>query len=388
MTRTLTLLIALWIPMSAGAAYTDGTCAGWGDVTCFQQDYLQLSSADRATIADYYTYMNGRQATITSTYGVGYSSLPQAYRVEFWARMIEAEANDGVLDVATPFDIDKNLKQEVTFTESEAIDSYAAKVAHAMWVHVNAKLPWDLDDITDSQLQYLIKPSVLFLGWNPGGSPAAKQYYFVDHSPSRTWDVAVTTGLGGLPFTGSQRDAWIAILGNIGTTFFHGTNQWPETIDQAMVTLATNTGCHSATRIMAALLRALNIPAYEDVGWLKGTGGHSSAFFPSIGAVLMHGDDIYAAGDYVPLELVTESMAWAEASLTRLDTSNDAKNQRRRAVRIWMPWFQAFYAAYFCAQGWDFIKTLLQVDTPQDQHWLDAWEQEFINRTGCDGAPQ
>jgi hypothetical protein len=395
-------VLGLSVPLEANAVTSDGACAGEADdEACALADWASLSDPQKSAVSAYKDAIDTYPAVVTV---MSYQDLKEVYRQSIWDRAYEAELNNGVLDIPNHPGMAEDVYldelpyvDDIELNEFHTSEYFGAKVAHALWLHVNSKLPWDLSDIDAADLTYLFDPNQVFStprgedGFDPDGFPVAEFTLFVDHSPKRIYDVAVTA-IGGLPFSGTARDALELLVANIGTDFRHshgGDALHAVTIDQSLVDHVSRKGCQFASRLMEGLAQSLNIPARHLYGWYLGS-GHQGSAFPSVDKFLAHGDTIYSAVSSFPARNTFESWEWAEANLTQFDPDNDLKN--RRVNFILRQWWSAhrywLYEQAFCAYGWDYFTESgnFVIDSPQDDHWFlpDGLQNELITRTGCD----
>jgi hypothetical protein len=390
----LVVLAVLLVPMRTSAAVSDGTCVAAGDVGCWTADYNDQSAGDKTTTTDYHDAGTTYTAILGSN-GLDYGDLPEGYREEIWLKFIEAEGNDGVLSTgdglaAQAPDVYATEEPWINrpyYTLQEAEVTLGAKVAHAFWLHVNSKLPWDFSDIEaqdPTEFQYLFKPDELFDEW--AGGAGVLHITFIDHSPKEVYD-AVITAMGGLPFSGTEMEAWEDLLMGIGKFYHHsstGDSRHAVTFTQSQVDKVSRGGCGMASSLITALARSINIPSRKTVGWTTGVGHVTAFFYGQVRGSLWHGDDIYGVGN--PRRglpgLVLDDVDWIEANVTPMDGENTRNlTLSRKNIRD-APWFFSYYDTTFCALGWDSLKVSRWLGTTD---WQDAWRQEFTNRTGCDG---
>lgn len=195
----------------------------------------------------------------------------------------------------------------ITPTADERRQILAAKYAHAIWLDRNAKVPWSLANGSPAALDGLFDPNVLFRNGTHFMS-------VVDYSPTDAWNYLVGRKL----IRADMKSSMIAVLADLRTTdtkleFVHGigTGTDPDpvntayTLDQALRTRVTKPGgvtvrvsrrgCHSMSRILLALLRAMNIPGNEVHAGRWYGAGHSTPYWPAMRLVIPHGDDLYQA---------------------------------------------------------------------------------------------
>ena len=192
----------------------------------------------------------------------------------------------------------------ITPTADERNLILAAKYAHAIWLDRNAKVPWTLAKYSSAALDALFNPNVLFRNGTQFMS-------VVDYSPTQAWAYLMARNL----VKADMKSSMIAVLDDLRTTdtkleFVHGiANVDPVdtayTLDEALRTRVKKTGgvtvrvsrrgCHSMSRVLLALLRAMNISGNEvHAGLWYGT-GHSTPHWPALSLVIPHGDDLYQA---------------------------------------------------------------------------------------------
>jgi hypothetical protein len=405
--RYLAFLAVLLFPLTAKAVVSPATCSETTDVGCFLLDYANEDPG--GTLVAYRNVVNSKPEIAIA---MDYNALTQNLREAIWDKMAEAHdggAETGVDDLPNPADmcgesghptcdIDSNAWDEynIEIPFSEATPILAAKFAHALWVEVNGIVPWSLADMSQADLNLLFDPDALCLDyatnseWNPGTGVC---YFstFVDHSPKRVYDVAIASV--GTPTT--QAAALYALVSDPGNDLVHWSGddaRSATTIDQTLrpEDMTSRRGCHTASRIMVALARSLNIPSQILYGWLIGE-QHSSAYFSDdANLFLAHGDDIYQAGRLWPLQnAFAASWAWASTNLAQYDADNALKNSRNQFFR--QLWYRGFvrgnYKSYYCANGENIDDTLaylgIQLDSPQDDPWKTAGDHELDARITC-----
>jgi hypothetical protein len=191
----------------------------------------------------------------------------------------------------------------ISLTAAERSRILVGKHAHAVWLDYRGKVPWRLADYTAAALDGLFDPSVLFFG--VGGT---RFRYVVDHSSSEAWAYVQAQKL----VASSPRKSIETVLSDLRTTeeaydFLHGAADLgdpvdtPYTLREALTSYregrpgirVAREGCHSMSRIVLGLLRAMNVPGVEvhDGTWFHN--GHSSATWPAFALVMPHGDDLY-----------------------------------------------------------------------------------------------
>lgn len=402
--KWLLLAVALLVPSIAKAQVPPATCSATTDLGCFLLDYADVNDTD---LVEYKDVVDAEVANAAD-----YNALPLNVRIAIWEKIAEAYDNGsetGVLDLPNPAgmcgeigyptcDIYQGGLQEyivtVYLTFAEATQMYAAKFAHALWVEVNGIVPWTLSSMTQADLELLFDPNELctLSGYTEDWGTSVDEYCvfvsFVDHSPKRVYDVAIAA-VGGPPFTGTQRQAWGALSGNFGATTRHVNatdSQHAATMTELLVDRVSRSGCHSASRYMTALSRSLNIPAEHMTGWFYSV--HESAWAPTADVFLMHGDDIYTAGETRSLENSLDYWSWASSTLGYYDPDNQSKTTRRRLTRInWNTIVEGRLDGSYCAYGED-IEALMTASgiiwsSPQDDHILAAFDHELAQRTNC-----
>ena len=402
----LTLLVALLLANTASATRTDLACSGMTPVVCWEADYDdEVGTTPGIPIA----YRNFGTNNPTFAAVLDYNNLPKALREQVWNKIIEAEITNGgtgLDDFARPVDADGS-SAVFYMTQAEAHESYGAKIAHALWLETNSLLPWSISGLDQEGFEGLFKPEQLYYvttwtnsTWDPTADPAVLAAHIIDNSPRSTYDFTVTNALGGLPYTGTQRDAVETILSKLGGKYVHvrpGDPTFAVTVAESWVDKISRDGCHSAGHLMESWARSINIPVNNLHGYLDGTGfpGHSGDSFPTVDGYIYHGDLMYliadtsfSTGDYIPVHYALDSWAWASGSLSAYDPNNSLKNARRSIFFYWLWRMQnGAYDDTFCTQGWSVVQNTFAIDSPQDDHWADMFEAELIARTGCSGTP-
>jgi hypothetical protein len=406
----LILIAALLFPSIAKAQVSPTECSNAGDdADCFHLDYLDYGD----------TGLSAYDSLVAANHAIAeamdYEDLSLNIRTAIWQKIDQAEANDGVLDITNPAqmcggannptcDINSPTGDQIVafwVPLSQAQAYYGAKVAHALWLELSGNVPWSITDYSVANLRLLLDPRSLFTsygrplgdeydGWNPlSGTETAYFTTTIDHSPKRVYDVMVSQ-LGGMPYAGTALEAWDALIAGLGNDLVHivtGDPRHATTIDQTVADLISRFGCHTASRFMVALMRAINVPGDEWVGYYTGE-GHSSAFLPTIDAFLPHGDNVYSANEIYRTVQAYDSNAWAQANLVRFNASNNLLNSRRSFHnRYWLFALRGAFDSTYCAAGGNITTMLdqsgIELDLPQDQNWIDTLDGLLDQRTGC-----
>ncbi len=282
-----------------------------------------VSAQNQAVVADYDTHGNAALSDYRDVFlgtpgiseAMNYTNLHVDLRTAIWQAIDDAHVAGFVADLPDPADLPPDAKAPgeqigCDFTRTEAINMFAAKVAHAVLLEATNIFPWRLNELNVSDLEGLFKPEELMgvaadysgIGddgiWDLEGATPARIRQLVDHSPFRAYAVA-TARLGG-GFTGTQRDAVGAFATEDCGRLYHS-NQTNFSTACTVDTIAANTvarnGCHCLARYLLALCRSVNIPGKKLFGWLNNT-THASAEFPHLRLWLNHGDDMIAGKDF------------------------------------------------------------------------------------------
>lgn len=205
-----------------------------------------------------------------------------------------------------PFEYPGPFTTAIWLTRQEAIDSYSAKVAHALYQEINETFPWSIRRYSEGNMRLLLDPDQLYSQFDTEAvdpNEAAAFSNVCDHSPGHAYAIVSPE----YTLAPSQVAALGNVFDNIARTFRHANvaysdPEWIVTLDDAMVySVGTPTlrysrkGCHSMTPLLCAWMRSINIPAqWFDNEYYAG-GGHANPTFPTAGLFLAHGDDPYNA---------------------------------------------------------------------------------------------
>lgn len=229
---------------------------------------------------------------------------------EIWSAIDYAITNAGVEPVATPtnYPADPNslvgADFQIDLTRTEAINSYASKVAHALYHEVEGTFPWSITTYTEAQMRGLLDTAELYDVWDSEAATPATVSLVLDHSASHAYAI---TSAQYTPAS-NKYQAVENIIYNLGKTFRHSgaagvDPQHIVTMDDALDYdsewggssghRVARSGCPFDSVIHAHWARSINIPALALEGWYVG-GDHWSAAFPTThggdGLVLGHGD--------------------------------------------------------------------------------------------------
>jgi len=400
--RWLTLIVALLIPLHANAAVSDSACiAASTDADCFDLDYTNTGNANLLPYRN--LVVNNPQIAEA----MDYQNMSQTVRTQIWLKIAQAYTNDGVLDIANPAGLASNVYDTTPPFIQTVYSGYAefnpilgSKIAHALWLELSGNVPWSIAAMSVEQLRLLLDPQSICISpntdpaWDEPSPTAACQWWgLVDHSPKDAYDVAVAA-LGGAPFSGTQMEAWDLLVANVGTDFHHVTStdsRHATTLEQALVDHVSRQGCHTGSRLMATLLRSINLPADTVIQWFSGL--HASMMAPTIDLFLVHGDDIYVAVDSVPLYGIRyTSWTWANINLSKGDAGNALKNERRVIPNyLWSMILRGHLDSDFCSGGMTQVENSMLWDSPQDDSWITAIQHELEARSCpsayCVGCP-
>lgn len=221
---------------------------------------------------------------------------------------------DGPLHNPPLIDKETYQQMQVSLTRAQAIETFGAKVAHALYHEIQGTFPWRLGSYSNENLSGLFDPNELFKQsttseWDLDASPAVVLRWIMDHIPQEAYDLAVVALNNPLtPFEaladiqdnlmGETRhhvnaDAnWMIKLKDIFYPSVHG----GLTVDNEWI---SRNGCHSGKLMFNALARSVNIPAIGVYDW-HWQGSHSAMAFPTVDRMFVHGDDCYYATNFSP----------------------------------------------------------------------------------------
>lgn len=197
---------------------------------------------------------------------------------EYYQPYLDELESTGFILMAEPKEM---LTEEryITLTDQESDQIQASRMAHAIYLDKNNKLPWHLSEYSKEEIDTLFD------------YPPETFTVMVDHSVSEVYNYTKVF------IEKNQKTTAYNIIYH--TRFFeHGKTPQsiyhPHTVIQALTEIKeTVSGCHTMSIILQAMLNSVNIPAYYDTGWYKGKNHGSLIILGDINKVLMHGDDIY-----------------------------------------------------------------------------------------------
>jgi hypothetical protein len=244
-------------------------------------------------------------------------AMGQATRELLWQYVEEIERTDSIA-LEEPVNsiqcVEPDTCRFIDLTGEEAVKIYTAKVAHALWLDKNHKVPWRLCDYSAEELRGLLDQSLLI----DHSSSRDWFSYIVDHSPSEVYGYMVDNGLIRSDVMSTVYAVLENVRGNDGSPRFkhggvyynsEGEIIWedPKTARTLYAALTDTTegaggsvrisrnGCQSMAKIVVGMLRSVNVPGYDENhgNWYEW--GHNSAVWPVIERVMPHGDDVYTA---------------------------------------------------------------------------------------------
>jgi len=388
------------------------TASAQTDTECMASSYSSQLSALRTKTAAFKTWLDGQTAVNDA---IGWCTLNTNIDDWIWYELGEA-ATYGYVPVVRPADYPANPNAvpdgcvytldgaTVLYTQDEAKQAMGAAIAHAIDVDANDKVPWnlasesaaDLDTIFDTTTRFV--PNTMFagqfFGW--GDTNPLRSLDFVQTSYKANYDFA--TALTGAPTT--QKAALDAVVGWAAANLVHigdvcAEPNIPADLTDTLTTtrdgaVISRGGCHTTSKIMASLLRALNIPARTVAGWYAGF-GHDTLLVPSFNLALQHGDDIYFTASEFPSK-VNEYVVFDTA--TRWDTqvatqtpyppysatADDASLRGR--IRTKMRWPSQQVLTYWCASP-SIITADAAAFSAGNQFIYDEYIKRLVDITGC-----
>jgi len=364
---------------------TGNTLAAWNDHDTYSK-----------TLPEYRDLFRSCPAIVDA---MDYSNLHADVRSAIWDAFDAADTAGYVADLSDPADMPADPYETtgdpvafITLTRDEAIESYAAKVAHAFITDINGTYQWGLGtSYTQAELAGLLDPDELYYTWDISGDSTLLRSV-VDHSPYRALEIA-TVDLGG-GFAGSHKEAIGALIdawrNDTWRHSFAGDPIHACTMDLVPPEGISRHGCYFATRYLSGLLRCVNIPAFIHENYYNGS-GHSTASFPSIDGVLGHGDNLYNSNLVNLSGLgILDSLTYWNANIFPFGegAGDDTKTPTRTlfALMAKANGGHTFDAGRFCSHGWDSLKSDLGYDL-----YLTIGEQtehfnQLVAMSGCDGA--
>lgn len=240
-----------------------------------------------------------------------YSSLHSIVRHAIWDAFDLTEtlgfAPTGPLPAdypADPFATEEPWDTVIDVPFSEGSDIYARKVANVFKLDIDNLVPWKLRDYSETELRYLLDGNELFYTWDTTANCSFNRC--VDHNPKVNYDLVAPLIAGQT----SQVGAIDQLMTQELYKYRHsvpGDSEHAVTMEDSRVDYVGRYGCHHNGRMMAALLRSVNIPA-QDIDDRWAGGGHQNTGMPTANRVLPHGDHMMYDNP---------GAAWGD---TRLDT--------------------------------------------------------------------
>jgi hypothetical protein len=196
------------------------------------------------------------------------------------------------------FDNNDNSHREngwsVEVSEEKAKEISLLYAAHSLFMEVNGKLHWSIENMEAELLQTLFHYRCLFWERKSRGETYYATLHFIDTHPNNIDDWAVDNFMESTPGeTIYKLDEWV------GENIIHKSEDHAALAIQTFTNFNNSSpkvtyGCSATARCMASIARALNIPAI--VIYVH----HTALYFPSIGKGMAHADDPY---DYPQLSL-------------------------------------------------------------------------------------
>lgn len=221
-----------------------------------------------------------------------FCELPYDLRSLTWDKLREAEQTGLAPDVPEPesFQDLEDGQEVISVTRDEAFQIYSAHLASSLWM--DNFLPWKLADYNEEEIKDLHKPQTYFATWNLQASNF-KFKYVIDHSPAETLSlVEIALNIDNLSTQNAAMVDFVKYL----RLFRHGVLPDDPREINTMFGMhnekISRRGCQSLAPYFVKLAAAINIPGKTAKGWYYGK-GHRSAFFPFVGKVLPHGDNVY-----------------------------------------------------------------------------------------------
>ena len=256
--------------------------------------------------ADYRTYARAHPGVWSASFDT-LNDAAKAYACGYLAELEDSQRVQIAEPLASASCEEPQSCTYITPTADERDRILAAKAAHALWVDHHALVPWRLDGFTSDELAGLFDPAKVFRNGTHFMS-------VVDHSPSEAWAYIIEYDLIGVDPAATIENVLADLRStDAETDFVHGIGNGTSpdpintayTLNEALRTRVervggtlvrvSRRGCHTMSRIVIALLRAMNIPGVEhhDGGYFADL--HSTPTWPSEGVVVPHADNVYLA---------------------------------------------------------------------------------------------
>jgi hypothetical protein len=216
------------------------------------------------------------------------------------------EALEEILDTYDPYEsiAQKENKlnaifQEYGFDEEERI--YLIHVAHALWIENSNVVPWSLRDYSQDEIVALLERSTN-LFWLVTGFIEEEEAFNYGScwrvgNASKDWYKTFSLAKDLIEDSENQLQATEKIIGWVEKNFLHAQVGWgwEETYGYSRDLIRPTLeelfrerigDCQTTTVIVPAMLRSINIPAYQ-----ISQGGHGVVYMPSL--------DLYIHGDFI-----------------------------------------------------------------------------------------
>lgn len=200
-----------------------------------------------------------------------------------------------------PFIADDQMAEEI----------YLAYTAHALWLEINHKVPWRLNDYDNDSLDLLLNYNKLYNGAVPNYDVIGR---VVPSNPTAAYGFMARNPEGGSLLGKTQQETLFALtnwmLLHLNHGLVTGSSSDPTIEDMIKRQIRPGEkgngrylsplGCHSAAGFMVMTLKAVNIPAMKIEGWLgpRPENNHSGLAVPFLGLYLQHTDNIYALREW------------------------------------------------------------------------------------------
>lgn len=250
---------------------------------------------------------------------------------------------DGPLNNPPLLDRETWQQLAVKLTRAQAIDTFGAKVAHALYHESKGTFPWSISRYSVEDLRGLLDPLELFTvsdvpTWDlDRANWAAWIDRVIDIVPQEAYDVAVS-------FMGNPTNALDALANmqdNALRDLRHHVNEdpnWAIKVKDIFSPADRNdwvsrNGCHTSKDIYAALARSINIPAIQKHGWYWASDGHCTMFFPTVDLGFWHGDDIYST-ELTPYRGLAACIRYSDFKALVESEGGYTQEARRQGARL------------------------------------------------------
>ena len=367
-------------------------------------DAFETDWQARADPASLRPYVDAVRTCPTVPAIMGYSTFGGAYnstvRENFWGHLEDCAALGRVQDLPDLVAMGDSQAttaehQYIEIGRSVLLDSVAAKWAHALWVEASRFYPWRLNGCTSLGLRALFDPTLICYNYEVGNDePAAfdltseteawVEYALCDHSPYRAWEEVGAAG-GILDGTTAKNKGQAAreIAAWLGSNFSHSGDssydflnsiQMDDAFDPAVnktlvqggvrTKFVSRNGCHFASRLWSACMRAVNIPAFVRYNGFAGM-NHGSAFVELNRSqyVLLHADHIYGS-----------IIGWA---FGETNAESEPINWQGNPLAFMAPWKGREFATGWTF-GWDDMMNLFPPGSQDRTDWSEEGELRLM----------